>query len=289
MNTVVVPLFARPEYFKIWIENLMTVDKADEQFYIFCMDWGYNQKHNEFIRNFPFDHGVVRTPKTNYKISKQSFNVLNGLLVGAKHSTELVYYIEEDVFIAKDYFTFMADVHAIEPDLFCSIGTKNNNSNYITTENTDYYYLSDRPDYQSLGSCFKKEVIINLIGPSFNDQYFSSPVAYCKKKFPDSIIGSFFVEQDGLIRRILEISGKKVAFPHVPRGFHGGIYGYNRRDNDISRLNFEQKVETIKRIAFNKEELKSYVKHPEYYTDSEPCELNTSHEEVKFAAVELIK
>ena len=277
-DVVITPLFKRPEYLKVWIEVLKKVDCAEEHFYIFCEDYGYDQTHDFILKSFPFEFGVVKTPRTNYRLTKQSYNVLNGLMVGAKHSDNLVYYIEEDIFLAKDFFRFHREVQ--KEDLFCSIGTKNNNSQFDVTDNQDYYYLSDRGDYQSLGSCFNREILLKQVAPHFTNDYFKNPVEYCTRHFPLSSIGKFFVEQDGLIRRILEKSKMFTAFPHVPRGFHGGIYGYNRRDDSINKLKFEEKVNKIKEVAFSKTNLKNYVKHPEYYTDSEPCRLDTDFKEL---------
>lgn len=275
MDTVVTPLYKRPEYFKLWTEILQTVDGAGDQFYIFCLDYGYDTVHDHLLKSFPYDYGIIKTPRTQYRLTKQSYNVLNGMMAGAKHSTGLVYYIEEDIFLAKDFFRFHREVHRQQPDIFCSIGTKNNNTSYDVTDDENSYYLSTNGDYQSLGSCFKKEVINEMIGRHFREEYFKDPVKHCTKHFPASSIGKFFVEQDGLIRRILEQSGKATAFPHVPRGFHGGMYGYNRRDDQVKKMSIEQRVEKIKRVAFDKEALKKYVQHAEYYADSEPCRLDT--------------
>lgn len=288
-DVVITPLYRRPEFFKIWTDLLQNVDQAGEMFYIFCLDYGYDHLHEMLLKDFPFEFGTVHTPKTSYKLTKQSYNVLNGLMVGAKWSDNLVFYVEEDVFIGKDFFRWHREVHRQQKDIFCSIGTRNNNTRFEVTDNQDYYYLSTEGDYQSLGSCFKKEVLTDLIGPHFTNEYFKNPVVYCRDHFKGSKIGPFFVEQDGLIRRILEQSQRATAFPHVPRGFHGGIYGYNRTDLSINRLSFTQKVNKILQTAFDHEALKNYVKHPEYYQDSKPCELNTDFKRLKNKQVSIDK
>lgn len=274
-NTVVVPLFSRPEMFEIWCEVLSKVKGAEDQFYIFCLDYNYNRAHDRLIEQFPYNHGQIHAPRTNYRVAKQSYNVLNGLLIGARYSQNLVYYIEEDVFIGRDFFRFHEEVHSQQKEIFCSIATRNNNTQYKTDGRLEHYYLSDRPDYQALGVCFKKDILERLVAPHFCEEYFKNPVGYCLHRFPSSAIGHFFVEQDGLIRRVLEEAKLQVAFPHVPRAFHGGIYGYNRRDDNILRMNPAQRKDRIREIAFDRDKLKKYVKHPEFYQDSEPVDLET--------------
>ena len=275
MDTVIIPCYKRPEYLSVWMEILQKSRLADKQFYIFCLDHGFDSYYLKILENFPYPYGIVKTPYTRYRIGKQSFNVLNGLMVGAKHSSGLVHYIEEDVFISRDYFEFHQEIHRQQKDIFCSIATKNNNSRFKTDGYLQHYYLSDRPDYQALGSCFKKEMIYK-IGTHFTNEYFENPVLYCRRHFPISVIGPYFVEQDGLIRRILEREKLKVAFPHVPRAFHGGIYGYNRDRFSVKKMKFEERVEFIKQTAFNLEKLKSFHKNPDYVNDSVPVDLDTS-------------
>lgn len=278
MNTVVVPLYQRPEFFEIWMEILQQAKGAKENMYVFCLDFGYDKRHEALIKKFPYACGIIRMPATSYKLAKQSNNVLNGLLVGAANSDELVYYIEEDIFIAKDFFAWHKEVHRQQPGIFCSIATRNNNTRFKTDGILEHYYLSRRPDYQALGTCFRREVIEKFIRPHFTEAYLRDPLGYCKSRFPSSVIGGFYVEQDGLIRRIIEEEKKPVAFPHVPRAFHGGIWGYNRPNGQLPRMTYEQRLQAIRDIAFDREMLKKYVKHPGYYEDSEPCDLETTFE-----------
>lgn len=291
MDIVIMPGFNRPEYFKVWTEIVQKADKADEMLYVFCLDYGYDSKYDGLVDEFPFDNAVIRMDKSSLGLGKQSRNVLNGMIAGAKWAKDkgLVFYIEEDVFIAKDFFRWHHDVHKQQKNIFCSIGTKNNNTDYKVDGMPGHYYISDRPDYQALGSCFKPEVILDYIAPHFNAAYLTNPTAYCLRNFPKSIIGSIWTEQDGLIRRIMEINKKYAAFPCVPRGYHAGIYGYNRQPKIMGKP-YEEKLQIIRDVCFDAGKMKEMLSHmgESYWMDSVPCELDTDFDELRLVELEKV-
>ena len=46
-------------------------------------------------------------------------------------------------------------------------------------------------------------------------------------------------------------------------------------------MSFDEKVEFIKKVAFDKAELMRYVKQPNHYEDSIPCDLDTDFDELR--------
>jgi hypothetical protein len=88
------------------------------------------------------------------------------------------------------------------------------------------------------------------------------------------------VEQDGLIRRIMEINRMRSAFPHLPRAYHAGLYGYNRQPHYL-KMKYEQKLALVKDVCFDKVKMRQYAQSEEYYLDSVPCELDTDFEELR--------
>lgn len=279
MNTCVTPGWNRPEFFKIWTELVQKCEGAEDLLFIFCLDYGYSKEYLEIIEDFPFANATIEMPLSRLKLGKQSHNVLNGMFSGVNHSDSLVYYVEEDIFPGRDFFRWHEDVHSKEKDIFCSIGTRNVNSDFKTSDNPDAYYLSNKPDYQSWGSCFKREKLIELVRPHFNNDYLTDPDRYCLENFPHSFIGSRWTEQDGLIRRILEVNKGLVAFPHVPRGYHAGFYGYNRQP-DIIKKPYKERLALIREIVFDKEQMKHWCMNPQFVKDSEPVNLETDFKEL---------
>ena len=283
MNICVMPAHSRPEYFKVWTELVQKANGASDLFYLFCLDYGYDPKYMDLIYSFPYECAYIEMPEpVGLHLGKQSRNVLNGLVAAAQNTDELVYYVEEDVFIGVDFFRWHREIHKREKNIFCSIGTRSNNYQYQTDGFTSHYFLSREVDYQALGNCFKKQVILDLIYPHFNDAYLTNPVGYCTRHFPLSIIGSRWTEQDGLIRRILELKKMPVAYPCVPFAFHSGFYGYNRQP-EVMRKSYEDKLALIREVCFDKDKMKAWQQGmgPSYWMDSIPVELDLTFDKLK--------
>lgn len=270
----VCPLWRRPEFLQMWIDQVKKANGAEKIYYLFCLDTGFDKKNLEVLKSFPFEYGTIQMPDKGYKLGKQSFNVLNGYMFAAMNTKEFVFMIEEDVFIGTDFFDVHYKMHEKE-NLFCSIGTKNNNTNWKTIEDKNAYYLTNKIDYQSLGVCFRKKILLDYIRPHFVESYFSDVNKYCTKMFPDSFLQGKWTEQDGLIRRILEKVKLPIAFPHVPRAYHAGFYGYNRT-NKYEALSFDEKLKLLKEVCFDVDRMK----RESLYDDSTPVNLNTDSGEM---------
>jgi len=289
-DVVVMPGFNRPEYFQVWTELIQKADEAGDMLYIFCLDYGYDRKYEELIDRFPYDNAVIRMNRSALTLGKQSRNVLNGMIAGANYAKQhggMVFYVEEDVFIGRDFFRWHKEVHRQQKDIFCSIGTRNNNTQYLTDGMRGHYYLShpDRCDYQALGSCFKPNIITDLIAPHYCTAYLTNPTAYCLRNFPNSSIGRIWTEQDGLIRRIMEINRMRNAFPCLPRGYHAGFYGYNRQP-ELVKKSYDEKLALVREVCFDDAKMRKFAIGLGYYLDSVPCELDTDFDDLRCVEVE---
>jgi hypothetical protein len=264
MNYVIIPCFNRPEFLHICLEQIQKSLGWEDLTYVFAKDWGFNRKINGIIDRFPGKKRIIEISHSRNYPTKQSYNVLNAYVVVAEQATGYVFMIEEDVFIGRDFFDWHLEIHRRHSP-FCSIATRNHNTNFGHEPDPVTYYISQNGDYQSLGVCFKASQIKKHITPHFNQLYFAQPQQYCSVHFPDSKIGSSFVEQDGLIRRIIEKNNLSVAFPTQPRAFHAGFYGKNR-GMDTNKFTVEQ----LKKICFSKEEMRKHCENDYFYFDSEP-------------------
>ena len=290
MNYVVTPCHSRPEYLKVWIELVKKAEGASSLFYLFCLDHGFDPKYEDLIYEFPYECGITYMPEpTGLHLGKQSRNVLNGLISAAQHSDDLVYYVEEDVFIGVDFFRWHKEIHKREKDIFCSIGTKSNNYQYSVDGFTSHYFTTSEVDYQALGNCFKKEVILDYIYPHYNDNYLFNPTGYCKRNFPLSIIGSNWTEQDGLIRRIMELNKLSVAYPCLPFAYHAGFYGYNRQPQ-VMKKSYKEKLALIREVCFDKALMKKWQEGmgESYWKDSIPVELDLTFDSLRKMDVDKI-
>lgn len=278
-NCVVIPCYDRPEYLELCLSFIQMADGWKENDYIFAIDNGARNENIGVIANFTAANKyTVRPQKTITGVGKQSYNVLSGLVAAAHMNYELVHYIEDDVFIAQDFFTFTKKIHAKEPELFCSIMSKNVNGDDRVTINQDAYYVKHTNQYQGIGSTFKGEMIKKYITPHYCNEYFQRPSSYVQIWF-ESALSNEFCEQDGLIRRIIEKDNLPVAFAHVPRCFHAGFYGYHRNPHMRIPNNAEQKKKLIMEYSFSPEKLSKVVQSENLVTDSYPINLQTAHGE----------
>lgn len=279
-NTVVIPVYNRPEYLKICIDFIKKSHGYENYRYLFACDIGYSKKNYEIIDKFDVEKYIVTPNNHKYRIGKQSFNVINGLLSACTFDSDLIFYIEDDVFIGSDFFDFSEQIHKKENGLFCSILSKNVNGNDVVCGDINAYYVKQSNEYQGIGACFNKEMLKHYLSQHFVNEYFSNLSLYVSIHFSDSSLHNEFAEQDGLIRRIIEKNKLSVAFSHIPRCFHAGFYGYHRSPKiQINRMNFEQRCAAIMKIAFDVNELSAIAQNDGLVSDSLPVNLNTQFSE----------
>lgn len=281
LATVVIPCFNRIAFLKICLEHILKADKCDEMQYIFALDFGYDNRLLQVIDEFPLTKAISKRTYHILGDGKQSNNVLTGLLQGAKLKLP-VFYVEDDVFIGKDFFTCGLEMLQQEPKALCAILSKNVNGKETPEADLDGYYVKYSNEYQGIGSVFNHNVFLETVAPHIVPEYILRTRQYCKSKFPNSSLGSEFSEQDGLIRRIIEANRLPVAFSCVPRCFHAGFYGYHRFfAQHIKSMPVDKQIEHIKGIAFNVEQLRAVVKQENLVQDSLPVDLNTEHKKMK--------
>lgn len=279
MNTVVIPCFNRADYLRLCLERIMQADCWSDYRYVFACDLGTTKEVYQEISNFPHSHKINVTPSVHkYKAGKQSHNVMNGLLSFPNDEAHLVFYIEDDVFIGKDFFTFSEDIHR-QAHPFVTVMSRNMNaSDAVCETDANAYYLKLSNEYQGIGVCFDNKVLRETLMPHFVPAYFMNITGYVKSVFPDSALSHFYAEQDGLIRRLIEKHKLSVAFTHLPRCFHAGFYGYHRKSNhQMNRLNLQQRCDYIRKVSFDVSELSKVVTDPYYLKDSFPVNLLTEH------------
>jgi len=258
----------------------MRADNWQNHIYIFACDLGVSFETIKVINEFKFQGKFKISPEHHrFSSGKQSYNVMNGLLSSYNRNSDLVFYIEDDVFIGKDFFTFHEEIHK-KANPFVSIVSKNMNSTTteIFKEDSNAYYVKHSNEYQGIGSCFNKELLFRYLKPHFTPNYFSDLTRYVQNTFPESKLNANYAEQDGLIRRIIEKNNLPVCFAHVPRCFHAGFYGYHRTPKINMRvMKLKQRCDYIRKVAFNERELLKVIGDPYFIKDSMPVNLNTEH------------
>ncbi len=277
MNVVLIPCFDRPEFLSECLKNIEQAESADQYHYIFRLDHGHEPDNLKVIEGFKLSSETTFTPRTTYGIGKQSYSVLSGLQIAAKTSDHLVFLIEDDVMIGRDFFRWHEEVHS-QQALFSSHANLNVNS--PSKEGwIDEYYLTTR-DYGSIGTCMTRESIA-LIDPHINADYFLHPVQYIRRKFKNSFLGYGFAEQDGLIRRIQADQSLPQAYPchlehegllYGPRCFHAGFIGKGRIQQKLPGT-AEQRQDYIQKVIYDQTTMRHVSLSEGYYLDSRPCSL----------------
>jgi hypothetical protein len=281
MSVVVVPVFSRPDFLEVCLDHIVKADDFDKHRYLFCLDYGYNPDVIKVINKYPLMAAAMKVPDNHLKEGKQSYNVINGLIIAAEVSDDKVYYIEDDCLIASDFFTFTGGVVDKE-DVYCCIASLSDRPTIKAINDEDCYYVKENDnDYRGIGVCFSTDKIKRFLKPHHDMRYYRNIKGYCLRYFPDSVLKGQWTEQDGLQRRIIEKNKLKVAFSSVPRCFHAGFYGYHRSVKvayDI--LSHEDKVKFIYDHVFDLEKVKSISNNTDWISDSIPVNLNTKHNKI---------
>ena len=266
-NICVLVGWKRPEYMELCLERIVEAEGSEDLLYYVLLDNDFDPKYLELFQAFPYEHILIKREKTGYKMGKQSYNVISGLLSASISTENYVYYVEEDIFIAKDFFKYCQSALQ-ENNAMCVVGSRDNEDLSYSGTDKNGYYLGGEKSYQCWGTAWRKENLIKYLKPHYVQEYFNDPQAYVTKTFPNNPYKAQFCEQDGLTKRIMMQSGSRCIFPHVPRAYHAGFYGYNRPG--VKPYDYEDKVNFLRGIVFSKENMKKYDK----LGDSEPIDLN---------------
>ena len=270
-DVVIIPCFDRPEFLYCNLSLIQRAKMADALHYTFAVDRGASPENLRIIDKFPFSHNVITPPVSPNKLTKQSNNLLHAYQDAAMRSTGYVFLIEDDVFVANDFFYWHYLVQREELGIFCSIATLNHNTKRQPKDEPEQYYVGNKTDYQSLGVCFNKNMITDWILPHYNQDYLKHPSQYCTEHFPASSIGHAYVEQDGLIRRIMEKHDLHAAFPVMPRAYHSGVYGKNR--GTYQRGTLEQRIDWVIKNCFSEKGIRKNSQNEHFVFDSTPVRL----------------
>lgn len=278
MQVALIQAHSRPEFLYLCLEHITKANNYNDIHYIVNLDKGFHPLNMEVIRRFKgkFRHLTVNkiTNAPHSPLAKQSYAVLEGYRLCAARG-KFVFMIEEDIMVGQHFFDWHLGIHALEPNIYASIGTRNNNHQVPPMWDLSKYYLRFG-DYQSLGVCFKANML-QLVLAHANVAYYRDPIGYCRQHWPDSPLPTHHVEQDGLHRRVMTAANLPAAFSFDGLAFHAGYYGYNRATIGRATGTLEEKVARVRATAFDPAKLRAVIegsRYPiSYYYDSEPINL----------------
>lgn len=235
MEIVIVPTWNRPDFLTACLRRLLLADEPGLIYWI-CVDRGFSSSHQLLAR--AVDGFTSRLSPRARVFTRQhpyrgnSFNVLTAYRDALLEAPDLVHLVEDDVFVARDYFDFHRRAHDLCPDAFAVSACRNQQYPLGIDPPQDERAVWLHHDYQSIGVSFRPAVLEKVV-PHGVSAYFTDPIGYCRQHWPATRIHPGHAEQDGLIHRVIEAAGAKVAYPAVPRAYHAGFYGRNRRGNRV--------------------------------------------------------
>lgn len=226
MNITLIPVFDRPEFLKECLEFIKRADGADNQMYLFAAEYKTPEETFKVIKTFPFKHWIIRSTK-RLGVGNNA-NVLEGyrfaLEAALKMCASIVHMIEDDIFIAKDFFTFHDQAHR-EFNYFAVSACKNQYElPPIDCNSPRAVWVSDK--YQSLGVSFPLSSLVKIVKHG-NTFYYDEPERYMQSVFPNSKFTVNYSAQSGLIQRVMENIDGRCLYPVTPRAVHAGTYGMN--------------------------------------------------------------
>lgn len=210
-KVVVMPAFRRPEIAALSLEKLALACSLDTDVRIYLDTCGDERLEEfQYVRDTYFPTATIYRAGLHVIAPSGSWNILNSLAQGFDTKADLVFFIEEDVLVSRNFFKWHEARHSEYP-YFVTSGRK------LKNRDTSYY--------SNPGSCFSKEAL-SLIVPHICLEYFADQAGYLDKHFPG--MDDAGILDDGLIRRVMRsVQGKAIAAdPAI--AFHYGFRYYNR-------------------------------------------------------------
>jgi Glycosyltransferase like family 2 len=188
-------------------------------------------------------------PKHNFY--GNTANTMMALAWAYSKGFDFVHYIESDVFIHPDYFSWHQRMHEEHPDIFASMAWVFNRHTPLVDD------VLFQPWYYAIGVCFPRRTLARIAKHSIA-WYFSDMAGYIAKVFPNSNLNSPFgiahFEQDGLIQRVLAENPEDMTVsPGLAKCSHMGFvrsYGAGDPNDELSlAMNMPADASLSERVA----------------------------------------
>lgn len=254
-SLVIIPVYNRPEFLQVCLNYIQAADGYEDNYYFFAFDAGSHEDNYDIVKDFEKKNALIPVffPIFSRELTRRysrsnSYNILDayrtGYRIAKNNGLNYIHMIEDDIFIAKDYFYFAAEVWKRNPDIFCLSSCLNQNLKQELPFLPDTVYPYS--NYQSLAVSFSLSSLAKII-PHANEMFYENPVEYIRAVIPKRInTTSAMSEQDGLISELIANFGWTMLYPCVPRATHRGWVSYHRKGTMPKFGTFDEKVEFIR-------------------------------------------
>jgi hypothetical protein len=245
MQVVLIPCYRRPEMLAVTLEHIVVAEGSERHQYVFAVDHNFDLEIDGIIKNFPFKK--TTTYYGGKKIGEgNAQNVLHGFKKCVEYALNIgasvIYYIEDDIWVAPDFFQFHELAHRKFSPAAVSACRNQYLERKIYGEANHVYY---HPRYQSLGCSFSVETAAKIARHN-TPLYYEDPERYLLAAFPSSKVLNIFWDSDGLIERVLEAQGQKTLYPCAPRAFHAGYYGGINRSGATLQGSLKERISKLR-------------------------------------------
>lgn len=177
-------------------------------------------------------------------------NTMNAYLWAFNAGYDRIFYVESDVMVHKDFFSWHRQQQEEFPNIFASMAWIFNRHAPITDD------LMFQPWFYSIGVCFSREKLA-LIAQHATPKYYGDLHGYIERRFKASPLNVPFaiahVEQDGLIQRVLDEDKSQTVSPGIAKCSHVGFtrsYGGDTQEDyerflGLEGLRFDERVERV--------------------------------------------
>lgn len=235
--------------------------------YLFAIDRGAHPAIHDVIATFKIADYMIVDRKHDY--TGNSFNVLEAYKTAAVQlePEDLVYLIEEDIFVAEDFFEFHQDASVIDPVAFF-VSACRGRRKILGSDAPSMLYRNSH--YQSLGVSMQARRVGSFVQHATRE-YYEDMIGYCSKHLADDQLPAWAAEQDGVIHRVVRKVGSYGLFPAVPRAFHAGFVGYNRGGEALAIDQTKWRSEAERLLVMTADQMNQLANSA--YRDIERCEL----------------
>lgn len=220
-EVVVVPTYNRPEFLYCCLSRIRKVEPSIPVLVFPDRGTWKNRLLLEICH--ALKARVVQVPEHDYY--GNSYNALEALRFAYNAGADLTYYVEDDVMIHDDFFSWHRRVHEDYDDIFGAMAWIFNR--YAPIEDADMF----QPWYYAIGTSFTRKKLLKIVEHA-TPLYYADMQGYILKHFSGSALNASFgiahYEQDGIIQRVLIDDNTQVVSPGIARCSHIGLLGYNQ-------------------------------------------------------------
>ena len=244
------PTCHRPEMLALTLEKLRNAKYADSpniDVRIF-LDKAPDSRLEElsWIRDSYYPCAEIFRTRERPDVPSGCWNILHSLKQGYLSNSELIFIVEEDIFVRPNFFEWHFENQTGEYFATCGRKLKQWRRNF----------------YSNPGSCFRRDKL-KLVVPHINDRFFQDTKGYMDRFFGPN--DQFGILDDGLIQRVQQASGLLVKYPDEPVVAHQGFRMYGMTEEWRAKgQTIEDRIVDLRRILAN------LNPHERYLEDYEP-------------------